>query len=131
VDCRRTDRTHPMFAADMDHDSKTEYLHQAGAQAPSNAHVDRLGSILLTYNFFEKKLGEALSSSVISGVITGNSQGHEGYVQGMSDLCAPIYVAMHGDEEMTFWCFVAVMERMVGLSVIVYLLPTAHPSTES
>ena len=40
-------------------------------------------------------------------------EGHEGYVQGMSDLCAPIYVAMHGDEEMTFWCFVAVMERMV------------------
>lgn len=31
----------------------------------------------------------------------------------MSDLCAPIYVVMHGDEEMTFWCFVAVMERMV------------------
>jgi len=78
----------------MEHDSKTEFLHQTGAQAPSNAHVDRMGSILLTYNFFEKKLG------------------HEGYVQGMSDLCAPIYVAMHGDEEMTFWCFVAVMERM-------------------
>jgi len=91
VDCRRTDRTHPMFAVDLDHDSKTEFLHQAGAQAPSNAHVDRMGSILLTYNFFEKNLG---------------------YVQGMSDLCAPIYVAMHGDEEMTFWCFVAVMERM-------------------
>jgi TBC1 domain family member 15 len=31
----------------------------------------------------------------------------------MSDLCAPIYVVMGGDEEMTFWCFVSVMERMV------------------
>ena len=31
----------------------------------------------------------------------------------MSDLCAPIYVVMGGDEEMTFWCFVEVMNRMV------------------
>jgi len=37
-----------------------------------------------------------------------------GYVQGMSDLCAPIYVVMSGAEEMTFWCFVGVMNRMVG-----------------
>ena len=36
-----------------------------------------------------------------------------GYVQGMSDLCAPVYVVMDGDEEMTFWCFVGIMERMV------------------
>ena len=32
----------------------------------------------------------------------------------MSDLCAPIYVVMGGDEEMTFWCFVEVMNRMVS-----------------
>lgn len=31
----------------------------------------------------------------------------------MSDLCAPIYVVMEGDEELTFWCFVEVMNRMV------------------
>ena len=37
-----------------------------------------------------------------------------GYVQGMSDLCAPIYVVMGGNEEMTFWCFVEVMNRMVN-----------------
>ena len=37
-----------------------------------------------------------------------------GYVQGMSDLCAPIYIVMGGNEEMTFWCFVQIMERMVG-----------------
>jgi hypothetical protein len=30
----------------------------------------------------------------------------------MSDLCAPIYVVMGGDETRTFWCFVAVMDRM-------------------
>jgi TBC1 domain family member 15 len=39
-------------------------------------------------------------------------EGHEGYVQGMSDLCAPIYVVMGGDEVTTFWCFVEVMNRM-------------------
>jgi TBC1 domain family member 15 len=31
----------------------------------------------------------------------------------MSDLCAPIYVVMGSDEELTFWCFVEVMNRMV------------------
>jgi len=53
--------------------------------------VDRLQEILLTYNFFEKELG---------------------YVQGMSDLCSPIYVVCGADEAATFWCFVSVMERM-------------------
>ena len=60
VDCRRTDRTHPMFAPDEDHASSTEFLHQSGAQAVSNKHVERLGNILLTYNFFEKELGEKM-----------------------------------------------------------------------
>lgn len=31
----------------------------------------------------------------------------------MSDLCAPLYVVMDADEEMTFWCFVRFMECMV------------------
>ena len=34
-------------------------------------------------------------------------------MQGMSDLCAPVYVVMGSDEELTFWCFVEVMNRMV------------------
>jgi len=45
----------------------------------------------LTYNIYEKELG---------------------YVQGMSDLCAPIYVVCGGDEALTFWCFVSLMDRM-------------------
>ncbi|KAF8902082.1 rab-GTPase-TBC domain-containing protein [Gymnopilus junonius] len=106
VDCRRTDRGQPMFSApaeirttDLD-DEKVPNKHYSiispnmndiGAQSPSNEHVDRMAAILLTYNFYEKDLG---------------------YVQGMSDLCAPIYIVMTGGEEMTFWCFVEVMNRM-------------------
>ena len=33
----------------------------------------------------------------------------------MSDLCAPVYIVTDADEEMTFWCFVAIMARMVRL----------------
>ena len=36
----------------------------------------------------------------------------------MSDLCAPIYVVMGGNEEMTFWCFVGVMNRMVSFILL-------------
>lgn len=34
----------------------------------------------------------------------------------MSDLCAPVYIVMEGDEELTFWCFVEIMDRMVGMT---------------
>ncbi|KZV64344.1 GTPase-activating protein gyp7 [Peniophora sp. CONT] len=107
VDCRRTDRNQPLFASVTASPSKSggdpekrehrrlasiaPSTNEIGAQSPSNEHIDRLGSVLLTYNFFEKNLG---------------------YVQGMSDLCAPIYVVMGSDEPLTFWCFVEVMNRM-------------------
>ena len=52
-----------------------------------------------------------------------DNEGDEGYVQGMSDLCAPIYVVMSGDEEMTFWCFVEVMNRMVCLTIFCWIGP--------
>lgn len=44
--------------------------------------------------------------------------GDLGYVQGMSDLCAPLYVIQKADEVMTFWCFQAVMKRMVCVALI-------------
>ncbi|KAF8590588.1 RabGAP/TBC [Ramaria rubella] len=106
VDCRRTDRNQLIFAAQAvqeqdagkpDPPSHKRYSSMSpnqddiGAQSPSNEHVERLSAILLTYNFYERELG---------------------YVQGMSDLCAPIYIVMGADQEMTFWCFVQVMERM-------------------
>lgn len=47
--------------------------------------------MLLTYNEYNKGLG---------------------YVQGMSDLLAPIYAVMQ-DDAVAFWGFVGFMERMV------------------
>jgi hypothetical protein len=49
---RRTDRTQPLFALPSDAPAN-----ENAAQAASNEHVDRLGTILLTYNFYEKELG--------------------------------------------------------------------------
>jgi hypothetical protein len=71
VDCRRTDRTQALFASQTPSETtldreKQQYQRystisptplEVGAQSPSNEHIDRLGSILLTYNFYEKDLG--------------------------------------------------------------------------
>jgi hypothetical protein len=71
VDCRRTDRNHPLFSmtdpstdANVDKEAATRLttispdLTDIGAQSPSNEHIDRLATILLTYNFYEKELGQ-------------------------------------------------------------------------
>lgn len=69
VDCRRTDRTQPLFSsstADAKDEEKRQsqrystispHMSDIGAQSPSNEHIERMGSILLTYNFYEKELG--------------------------------------------------------------------------
>ncbi|KAI9261467.1 rab-GTPase-TBC domain-containing protein [Phascolomyces articulosus] len=56
----------------------------------TNSNLEIMKDILVSYNFHNTELG---------------------YVQGMSDLLAPIYVAM-GTEEMAFWCFVHFMDRV-------------------
>lgn len=71
VDCRRTDRTQPLFSTQTGspQDDAESYNHKRhlsmspnvedfGSQSPSNEHVERLSAVLLTYNFFEKDLGE-------------------------------------------------------------------------
>ena len=76
VDCRRTDRTQPLFAnpeTPLDPEKQQHLRYstisptpiEAGAQAPSNEHIDRLASILLTYNFYEKELGAPSFASVV------------------------------------------------------------------
>jgi hypothetical protein len=99
IDCRRTDRNQPLFSMAPDEEDlhvspeleqRADY---SGGQPPSNMHVRRLQEVLLTYNAFEPD---------------------EGYCQGMSDIASPIYITLDGDAVMTFWCFVAFMERMKG-----------------
>uniref|UniRef100_A0A5B6ZXE5 TBC1 domain family member 15 n=1 Tax=Davidia involucrata TaxID=16924 RepID=A0A5B6ZXE5_DAVIN len=55
-----------------------------------NPNVNLLRDILLTYSFYNFDLG---------------------YCQGMSDLLSPILFVMK-DESESFWCFVALMERL-------------------
>ncbi|KAK9269360.1 hypothetical protein L1049_001131 [Liquidambar formosana] len=55
-----------------------------------NSNVNLLRDILLTYSFYNFDLG---------------------YCQGMSDLLSPILFVMK-DESESFWCFVALMERL-------------------
>lgn len=88
IDCRRTDRTHPMFASDDEDFNQADSPHP-----PSNAHVKSTQEILLSY------------------VFTTDSRD---YVQGMSDLLSPIYVVCEGDQVMAYWAFETLMERMKG-----------------
>ena len=131
VDCRRTDRAVSLFAQPPtlsgDKTASARYAiispqnGEIGAQCPSNEHTEQLAAILLTYGFYERELGmwdfdpfiwqNSFTADKKMGLLT---EGNEGYVQGMSDLCAPIYVVMGGEPEMTFWCFVEVMSRMVS-----------------
>ncbi|KAJ4457097.1 putative TBC1 domain family member 15 [Paratrimastix pyriformis] len=54
-------------------------------------YLRKLSDILVTYSFYNFDLG---------------------YVQGMSDLLAPLLVVMGGDEVDAFWLFAGLMERM-------------------
>ncbi|CAG8533862.1 1164_t:CDS:10 [Acaulospora morrowiae] len=56
----------------------------------TNKNLESMKDILMTYNFYNKDLG---------------------YVQGMSDLLAPLFVVMN-DEVLAFWAFVGFMDRM-------------------
>ncbi|KAF2121263.1 GTPase-activating protein-like protein gyp7 [Lophiotrema nucula] len=84
-DVHRTDRHIPIFAGEdsphPDPDSPFER---------TNVHLEQMKDMLLTYNEYNKDLG---------------------YVQGMSDLLAPIYAVMQ-DDAIAFWGFVGFMDRM-------------------
>ncbi|KAJ2758127.1 GTPase activating protein, partial [Coemansia nantahalensis] len=57
----------------------------------SSASLEKMKDLLMTYHFYD--------------------QGELGYVQGMSDLLAPVY-SVYQDEPTTFWAFAKFMERM-------------------
>ncbi|KAH6654957.1 rab-GTPase-TBC domain-containing protein [Truncatella angustata] len=86
-DVHRTDRTVPIFAGeDTPHPDPDSPFAEAG----TNVHMEQMKDMLLTYNEYNKDLG---------------------YVQGMSDLLAPIYAVMQ-DDALAFWGFQHFMERM-------------------
>ncbi|KAF2033475.1 RabGAP/TBC [Setomelanomma holmii] len=86
-DVHRTDRNIPIFAGeDIPHPDPDSPFADSG----TNVHLEQMKDMLLTYNEYNKDLG---------------------YVQGMSDLLAPIYAVMQ-DDAVAFWGFVNFMERM-------------------
>lgn len=60
------------------------------AEVGTNVHLEQMKDMLLTYDEYNRDLG---------------------YVQGMSDLLAPIYAVMQ-DDAVAFWGFVGFMDRM-------------------
>ncbi|EER43928.1 GTPase-activating protein GYP7 [Histoplasma capsulatum H143] len=86
-DVHRTDRTIPLFAGeDIPHPDPDSPFAETG----TNVHMEQMKDMLLTYNEYNRDLG---------------------YVQGMSDLLAPIYAVMQ-DDAVAFWGFVGYMDRM-------------------
>ncbi|KAI7905898.1 rab-GTPase-TBC domain-containing protein [Cokeromyces recurvatus] len=84
-DVHRTDRTQAAFEAE-------DLPNPDPAMAVgTNPNLETMKDILVTYNFHNTELG--------------------GYVQGMSDLLAPLFVVM-GNEAMAFWTFSALMDRV-------------------
>lgn len=86
-DVHRTDRTIPLFSGeDTPHPDPASPFAEVG----TNVHLEQMKDMLLTYNEYNHDLG---------------------YVQGMSDLLAPIYAIMQ-DDAIAFWAFKNFMERM-------------------
>ncbi|PMB66280.1 GTPase-activating protein GYP7 [Beauveria bassiana] len=86
-DVHRTDRHVPIFfGEDTPHPDPDSPFADVG----TNVHLEQLKEMLLTYNEYNKDLG---------------------YVQGMSDLLAPIYAVIQ-DDAIAFWAFKEFMGRM-------------------
>lgn len=97
-DVHRTDRHIPLFEGeDIPHPDPDSPFAEVG----TNVHLEQMKDMLLTYNEYNRDLG---------------------YVQGMSDLLAPIYAVMQ-DDAVAFWGFVKFMDRMVTLSRPWHQLP--------
>ncbi|RDW89157.1 GTPase-activating protein GYP7 [Coleophoma cylindrospora] len=86
-DVHRTDRTIPLFAGE---DTPHPDPNSPFADVGTNVHLEQMKDMLLTYNEYNRDLG---------------------YVQGMSDLLAPIYAVMQ-DDAIAFWGFQHFMDRM-------------------
>ncbi|KAL5624572.1 hypothetical protein BROUX41_004632 [Berkeleyomyces rouxiae] len=86
-DVHRTDRNIAIFSGDdIPHPDPNSPFSEIG----TNVHLEQLKELLLTYNEYNTDLG---------------------YVQGMSDILAPIYAIVQ-DDALAFWCFQHFMDRM-------------------
>ncbi|KAG0231527.1 GTPase activating protein [Actinomortierella wolfii] len=134
-DVHRTDRTISFFASETLPNPSGDFT-----GAGSNENLELLKDILLTYNVWAAKpvacreprkdgaqevkgqseSNPAAENGAASSTTTQDGQREdsedpranylEGYVQGMSDLLAPVFAVM-GDEVMGFWAFVGLMEK--------------------
>ncbi|SCV05311.1 LANO_0H04676g1_1 [Lachancea nothofagi CBS 11611] len=99
-DVKRNDRDLPLYKYNTEDGNASPNCQQAEPLADDtldndswtvkNPHLQKLRSILLSYNIYNNDLG---------------------YVQGMCDLLSPIYYILK-DEELSFWAFVSLMNRM-------------------
>ncbi|GAA5934145.1 hypothetical protein JCM3775_002886 [Rhodotorula graminis] len=105
IDCRRTDRTHPLFSSDG--------ADQAGAHAPTNGHVRACHDVLMTWVFADEaaSTSTAAEADAVSSTATTAGASVRNYVQGMSDLFSPLYVVVEGEQWLAFACFEDVMRR--------------------
>jgi hypothetical protein len=103
VDCMRVDRKLPFFS---DTDVLVVVDGDDAQGRPVNAHAQRLEEILLSFVVWDQALDQQDTPASATG-----RQPLGGYVQGMSDLCAPLYAICNGDEAKTFWLLVGLMKR--------------------
>ncbi|KAG0214916.1 GTPase activating protein, partial [Mortierella sp. GBA43] len=112
-DVHRTDRTISFFASETLPNFAGDYT-----GVGSNENLELLKDILLTYNVWSAKAPRAMAgpsksdagSTTTATATSAEPNLLEGYVQGMSDLLAPVFAVM-GDEVMGFWAFVGLMEK--------------------
>ena len=108
-DVHRTDRHIPLFAGeDIPHPDPSSPFYVDGGNG-TNVHLEQLKDLLLTYLEYDRSPSKSNPTPNSS-----NNQHHPhdlGYVQGMSDLLAPIYAVMQ-DDAVAFWAFDGFMNRM-------------------
>ncbi|ORX66362.1 RabGAP/TBC, partial [Linderina pennispora] len=90
-DVLRTDRALPLFATDSTFGGNDESNLAETGLPGSSASLEQMKDILMTFHYYD--------------------EAELGYVQGMSDLLAPIY-SVFQDEPTTFWAFTHFMQRM-------------------
>ena len=105
-DVHRTDRQVPLFAGeDIPHPDQESPFAEVG----TNVHLEQLKDILITYDEYRGGYAQVGSGAVGESRFL-ETEGLDGYVQGMSDLLAPVY-AVCEEDALAFWCFVGLMNR--------------------